>query len=166
MSQDHNPYAPPAVQSQVPAAYAPTLAADEPGGLTLSERGWELVTQMAKWMRIVSVFMFIFGGILVVGAALLGLAGVGAGGAGNIQGLNIPVGYFALGLFVYAAVTILSGVWIRGAAGHFYAGVMSDSPGSLALGFRRLRLYMILYGLVGILGLGFTIAQVVIGKLG
>lgn len=164
MTQDHNPYAPPAAHSTAPAAYAPTLDTG-PEGLSLSERGWELVSQMAKWMRIVSIFMFIFGGLLVVGAALLGLAGAG-GASAKIPNLNMPIGYFAVGALIYAVVTILSGIWIRGAAGFFYEGVMSDSPAPLAMGFRRLRLYLILYGLVGILGLGFTVAQFAVPALG
>ncbi|MBW2735881.1 MAG: hypothetical protein JRH20_26135 [Deltaproteobacteria bacterium] len=161
MTQDHNPYAPPAPQAAVPVGLAPTLDAG-PGGLSLSDRGWDLVSQMAKWMRIVSVFMFIFAGILVLTALFLGLGS----GLGNIPNQPIPMGYFAVGILLYSIVSLLSGIWIRGAAGHFYEGVMSDSPAPLALGFRRLRLYLILYGLVGILGLGFTFMQLVIPKLG
>jgi hypothetical protein len=60
-------------------------------------------------------------------------------------------------VFFFAGAT-----WLRGAAWHFYDGVLSNAEHALAHGFRKLRLYLIFYGVLGIVGLLQTVLQIVI----
>jgi hypothetical protein len=151
-----NPYAPP-----VETADAPPPMVPDTGGLTLSEQGWETVTSLAKWMRIVSTFFFIGGALMALGT-LFALVGGGAalsrsGGLGATGGAAVGVG-----LFVMLATTVLlflGGAWLRQSAFHFYDGVLSNAEHALAQGFRKLRLYMILYGVWGILQLIKTVVE-------
>jgi len=149
-----NPYAPP-----VETTDAPPIVPDTPG-LSLSEQGWGTVTSMAKWMRIVSTFFFIFGALLAVfsliaivgGGSMLGRAGSSGLAGGLFAGSMIFMLFVTVMLFV-------AGAWLRQSAYHFYDGVLSNAEHALAQGFRKLRLYMILYGVYGILQLINTVVQ-------
>lgn len=151
-----NPYAPP-VETAQEAHFVP----QDSGGLALSEQGWGTVTSLAKWMRIVSVFLFVFGGLTGLGA----LAVVVGGGVGMTRGLGLMQGGLAAGgglmLFVVAGLFILSGAWLRQSAFHFYDGVLSNAESALAQGFRKLRLFLILYGIYSLLQLAGGIYQAV-----
>jgi hypothetical protein len=142
-----NPYAPP-VESADAAYQAPT----ERGGLSVSGQGWEIVTSMTKWMRIVSTFQFIAAGLIGV----MGLAIVGLGGSASFFKLPVGAGMrgaaMAFGFFftVLAVLFIFAAVWLRQSAAQFYDGVLSDAEQPLANGFRKLRLYLILYGILGL----------------
>lgn len=147
---DRNPYAPPVETSE--AAPVPRLA--EAGSLSLSGQGWDIVTGMARWMRIVAVSEWVAAGLLAVfGLILLVMVG-------RMSGLGSEARWGSLAiaaLFVMAALFALGGAWLRQAASHFYEGVLSDAERPLASGFRKLRLYLILYGVYSIFGL---IAQI------
>ena len=144
-----NPYAPPVESADAPD---PTIAAG--GGLTISEHGWEIVASMARWMRIVSGLQYALGALVLIVGLVIGcsLAGLSRHGSGRVA-------LWSMGLmFVYAALAFCGATWLRRAARHFYEGVMRDHESPLALGFRNLRLYLILYGIFTVLGL---VAEVV-----
>ncbi|MCC6749338.1 MAG: hypothetical protein IT371_16865 [Deltaproteobacteria bacterium] len=153
---EHNPYAPPVETASSHLAPPPT----EPGGLSLSAHGWEIVSSMARWMRIVSTLQYVFGGLLLAGAAIATCAGgsVRLGGA-RMGALAMGVGFLVL----LAVLLFLGATWLRRAALHFYDGVLSDAQSPLASGFRHLRLYLIMYGLFGVLGLAGTIVKLAMG---
>jgi hypothetical protein len=86
-----------------------------------------------------------------------GGAAMSRGSLGGVGG-----GAVAVGVFVMLATTVLlflGGVWLRQSAFHFYDGVLSNAEHALAQGFRKLRLYMILYGIWGILQLLKTVVE-------
>jgi hypothetical protein len=58
----------------------------------------------------------------------------------------------------------LGATWPRQAAAQFFDGVLSDAEQPLASGFRKLRLYLILYGIYGILGLIGNVIELVLIK--
>jgi hypothetical protein len=155
-----NPYAPPVESSDV-AYQAPTSQ----GGLSISGQGWEIVTSMAKWMRIVSTFQYILGGLIAVGGlALIALAGSASASRMKLFGMAGGAVLMA-GLFIAMAVLfVLGATWLRQAAAQFYDGVLSDAEQPLAHGFRKLRLYLILYGIYGILGLLGNVVELVLIK--
>jgi len=146
---DSNPYAPPTESVAAAAAIPPST------GVSLSEQGWRTVTSLSKWMRIVATFYFLLGGLLAVGAVIAVVAGnVGSADRGFFAGFGaIPAAWFGSLGVVLAVVFILGAVWLRRAAFHFYDGVLSNAEQSLGLGFRKLRLYLILYGAAGLLSL-------------
>lgn len=153
-----NPYAPPAASTepQAPQLRPNAVAADE-GTLNLSSYGWEVVSELAKWMRIVAGFFFAFGGLMaIVGLGFAACSGRFTGSMGGAM-----TGGVIAGALLYAVFLIASAIWLRGAARHFYEGVMGDATSPLALGFRKLRLYLIGYGLVQLVGLATTVIQVV-----
>jgi len=150
MSND-NPYAPPAAATEAPVIPSGNVAA-EAGTLSLSGYGWEVVSDLAKWMRIVSGFLYVFGVIMV-------FVGLGFAACSSRLGSTGIAGAVIAGALLYAILLILGGTWLRRAATHFYEGVMGDAPSPLALGFRNLRLFLILYGVANLLGLGITVYQ-------
>ena len=148
--EPRNPYAPPVESSDA-------VPPPPESGMALSEAGWATVTGMAKWMRIVSVFFFIAGALL----GLSFLAGLVGGGMLFLGGSSTPGqgGLFAGGvllLLVMALLFIFGAIWLRQAAFHFYDGVLSNTESALAQGFRKLRLYMIAFGIYGILRLAMN----------
>jgi hypothetical protein len=155
-----NPYAPP-VESADVAYQAPTAQ----GGLSISGQGWEIVSSMAKWMRIVSTFQYILGGLIAVGGvALLALTGSAASSRMKLFGMAGGAAVMGGVFLAMAVLFILGATWLRQSAAQFYDGVLSDAEQPLANGFRKLRLYLILYGLYGILGLLGNIAELVLIK--
>lgn len=159
MDDQQNPYAPPVESSD---GYDASQAPVERGGLSISGQGWDIVTGMSKWMKIVSTLQYIGGALLVVVLLILVVAGgsflrrAGSSGATAIMGGGAA-------LFAYAILLFLGATWLRSAAVSFYDGVLSDAEQPLAQGFRKLRLYMILYGIFGILGLLANVAELVFG---
>ena len=147
--RDENPYAPP-VDS--PDAPAPT---PRRGELSISAGGWLIVRSLARWMRVVST-------VMILGAALCGLFGL----------LLLPRGNFAVAPFLTipgtaaGAILVLIGgffalaaIWLRQSARCFQEGVLADAERPLALGFRKLRLYLALYGVYSVLLLGSKLIQ-------
>jgi len=152
-----NPYAPP-----VETTDAPPLVPEQ-SGLALSEQGWGTVTSLAKWMRIVGVFFYIGGAFAALG--VLASAVTGGRGFGQAAAANLPTAMLALNILVMIFWTVFffaGATWLRGAAWHFYDGVLSNAEHALAHGFRKLRLYLIFYGILGIVGLLQTVLQIVI----
>lgn len=128
---EHNPFAPPTA--------APPPAE---GGLVFSSEGVEVVSSLAKWMRGLSIFYYIFIGI----AGLLSCGTVATVGVSSARG-----GGIVLGLVVAVAVTIAATVFLREAASGFERGVYSDDENTLGAGFRSLRVYLIIFGVIGVL---------------
>lgn len=139
-----NPYAPPAEQED-PLAPA---AAGASAGLTFSDQGWDVVTGMAKWMRFVSTVQYVGAGLFGLGSLVL-LAGLFS--ASSRERVYLLGGLVAL--IVIITLMILGATWLRRAANNLAFGVMDNTTSSLATGFRNLRLYLILYGLVSLFGL-------------
>jgi hypothetical protein len=146
-----NPYAPPVESSAQPPGPA--------GGLSLSDHGWDIVSSLARWMRIVAVSEWVAAGLLVVGG-LIALSLVSR--LGSLDSVAPRSGSLMLGaVFVMALLFVVGGVWLRQAAAHFHDGVLADAERPLADGFRKLRLYLILYGVYAIVGLATQIYQLV-----
>lgn len=125
---EHNPYAPPTASSEAP-----------PDGLVFSTEGVEVVSSMAKWMRVLSTFYYISLALMLLGG---GCAMLSAGA----MGLPVLVGFAIAGAFVGAAAT-----WLRDAADYFERGVGGDDEFSLGMGFRKMRSYWIMFGIISIL---------------
>ncbi len=158
MTQD-NPYAPPTASTtpNTPQQPPPGVAIDE-GTLSFSSYGWEVVSDMAKWMRIVAGFLFVVGSLMV----LMGLGFAVCANQFVSRMGGAMTGSVVAGIFLYAVFLIASATWLRGAARHFYEGVMGDATNPLAMGFRKLRLYLIGYGLLQVVGLATTVIQLVL----
>ena len=155
-----NPYAPPVELTSPPA-----VEAAQPG-VSLSEQGWRTVTGLSKWMRIVATFYFLLGGLIAAGVAMALISGnLSSLGGGFLSGLGaLPAAGVGLIGAALAAIFILGAIWLRRAAFHFYDGVLSHADASLGLGFRKLRLYLILYGAVGLLSLGYDLYLLLLGS--
>jgi hypothetical protein len=153
-----NPYAPPVETPDSPVE--PPVVGE--GGLALSEEGWNIVSSMAKWMRIVSGFLYALGAllgvafliVLVSGGSEIASSGAGAFEAGMFAGAGVM-------MIVVSVLMFFAATWLRQAAFHFYDGILSNTELALATGFRKLRLYLILYGLYAILGLAGEIYNLV-----
>ena len=161
----HNPYAPPVETPDLPL---PGSSPSTPG-LDISAQGWATVTSLSKWMRIVSTFTYIFAALiavgsligLVVGGRLLSLGGSAASlGDGKLTMAALYGGIVFM--LLLSVVMFFSATWIRQAAYHFYDGVLSNAESSLARGFRKFRLYLILYGIFSIIGLFSELIQLAV----
>ncbi len=150
MVDPRNPYAPPVETSD--GGHLQPLVPVEGGGLSISAQGWETVAGMSKWMRIVSGLQYGLGVLVVLGALFVGCqaARVGSLAGGKAQAMLV---FSTLLLIAYAVLLFLGATWLRRAAVNFYEGVISDHESPLALGFRNLRLYLILYGIFAVIGL-------------
>jgi hypothetical protein len=126
-----NPYAPPA------AGFDAGPPSTE---LSLSQAGQATVDSLAQWMRIVSIFFYVFAGLMGV-MALLSLFG---GAMGLV--MMILAGGFAV-------LMVMAGTWLRDAARQFSHGVTHNEEICLGQGFRALRSFFIMYGIFNIIGL-------------
>ncbi|MCX4243957.1 hypothetical protein [Paraliomyxa miuraensis] len=128
----------------------PTATADSPEGrgLVFSEEGVRVVSSLATWMRGLSTFYY-------VGVAFLALGACGALVTGSAAGVGV-----ALGFSIVMLGLITAAIWLRSAASGFERGVYSDDEMTLGQGFRNLRAYLILMGIISILSLGSTILEV------
>jgi len=134
---EQNPFAPPT--SAPPAAEA---------GLVFSAEGVEVVSSLAKWMRGLSVFFYI----------LIGLGGLGSCGLAATIGFDSGMSVVVLvGFLVGLAVLIAATIYLREAASGFERGVYSDDEMTLGAGFRSLRIYLIITGVLGILSMVATL---------
>ena len=134
--------------------FAPPTSAPPPaeGGLVFSSEGVEVVSSLAKWMRGLSVFYFIFIGL----AGHLSCGTVARVGVDSARG-----GGIVIGLVVAMAVMIAATMFLREAASGFERGVYSDDEMTLGAGFRSLRIYLIIFGVIGILSALRTIWAIV-----
>jgi hypothetical protein len=144
-----NPYAPPAKDD------APGAPPDE-GGITFNDYDLERVSKATSWMRRVASIQFGMGVMIVVLAALIAaLAGSHMAG---------PEMLIVLGIMgVYALILLLGGAWLKKSCVAFYDGIMQNAESGLALGFRKLRLYFILYGVFNLVGLAGTVLKLLGG---
>ena len=124
--------------------YAPPAAAIDGGRwsteLSLSEEGQATVDSLAYWMRIVSIFFFLFAGVM----GLMALFSLFAGAMGLI--MMVVLGGFAV-------LMAMAGMWLRDAARQFSHGVAHNEEICLGQGFRALRSFFIMYGIFNIIGL-------------
>jgi hypothetical protein len=137
-----NPYAPPAAGGAPPAAEAG-------GGITFNDYDLERVSRATSWMRRVGSIQL---GIGVAIFVLTAIAGALAGKRVADSLMLVTLGMMA----VYALVLVLGGVWLKQSCVAFYDGINQNAETGLALGFRKLRLYFIVYGVIGLIGLAGT----------
>jgi hypothetical protein len=121
-----NPYAPPASDG-----------APLPSGIVFSEEGVLLVNSLARWMHGL-------GWIYATGCVLFGL--------GSLL-MIANLGLMGLALAVVAALLWIGGSLLRDAGAAFERGVGADDEMTIGQGFRRLRTYLVLVGVLAILGL-------------
>lgn len=137
---EQNPFAPPTA--------APSSSE---GGLLFSAEGVEVVSSLAKWMRGLSIFFYI--GIGLVSIVSCGaMATVGFGNSGASAAI--------IGVAIGTAVLIAATVFLREAASGFERGVYSDDEMTLGAGFRSLRIYLIIFGVFGILSMLSTLWEI------
>jgi hypothetical protein len=134
-----NPYKPPTKGGD------PSPLADE--GIAFNDFDLERVSRATTWMRRVSSLQFVIGGLLLVLAAISAAMSLPALSASPA----VLIGVVSAG--AYAVLMLLGAVWLRGSCVAFYDGIMANAESGLALGFRKLRLYLVLYGVFGLLGL-------------
>ena len=111
--------------------------------MVFSAEGVAVVTSLAKWMRGLSILIFIgLAFVVVVTCGVMTTVGRfgGAAVAGYVIGISIA------GAFFGGAAMVL-----RSAARSFERGVVGDDELSLGAGFRSLRVYFIIFGIVGII---------------
>ena len=126
---EHNPYAPPSQAS-----------VGSPGdGLVFSPEGGRVVASLATWMRTLGFFFYLVASLFVFG-----------GGCSLLAGGEGFVIFLIFGVFAFGAMA--AGSWVREAGECFQRGVVGDDEISLGAGFRSLRKYFILFGILGILG--------------
>ncbi len=133
---DQNPFAP------------PSATADRPQGtgLVFSPEGARVVASLASWMRGLSIVYYIAAaGLLVSSCSTLAMVGSG------------PYSSLALGMAVVIIIAVgliaLAASWLSSAGSDFERGVISDDEFPIGQGFRSLRNYLILFGVLGILTL-------------
>jgi hypothetical protein len=145
-----NPYQPPASDREA------ALPPDQ--GINFNDFDLERVSQATTWMKRVSSLQFTAGMLML--AFILVLAYL----ARHVLG-TVPVLAAGLVAMVAFVVMLLMGaVWLRQSCVAFYEGIMANAESGLALGFRKLRLYLILYGVYGLLTLGKTVFAIVVGR--
>ena len=126
-------------------------------GLTLSEQGYATASSMARWMRVCATMLYIFCALIAVFSLLAFIMGGSMGGLGVRGGVKLML---MIGLFLVTAVLFaIAATWLRQAALALSHGVLTNEELSLALGFRNLRNYLVLYGIWHVLLLGVTIWQ-------
>jgi hypothetical protein len=134
----HDPYAPPAdPDATLPAGTVPTAFSDD----TV-----RVVGSLATSMRVVSFFYFAVAG---VGFLVLMLFMLQAP-SGIVLAAGVPI-----------AFVITAAVWVREAAERFQRGVLDSDIDVLGRGFVSLRKYLILFGVLGIVQLAFTLMGMV-----
>lgn len=144
----NNPYAPPPEHSDSAVAFS---APDS--GLTFSEEGWAVATNMAKWMRFVSTVQYVAVGLTCLAVVGFLVANLSKGGLSFLPVL--------FGGLLAASLLALGATWLRRAARHLSFGFSDNATTSLARGFRNLRLYLILYGVMGLFDLLTDVSSLV-----
>jgi hypothetical protein len=134
---EDNPFAPPR-QSEDPAP---------DGGMVFSAEGAAVVASLATWMRALSLFLYLGAALVLFGSCAVTF------GSGRITAGLLP---FVL-LFAVAAILVCSATWLRSAGSDFERGVLGDDEAPIGQGFRNLRAYLILFGIIGILQLCWQI---------
>ncbi|MCA9688888.1 MAG: hypothetical protein R3A51_18040 [Nannocystaceae bacterium] len=134
--EEHNPFAP------------PSATADRPEGtaLVFSPEGARIVSSLATWMRTLSIIYYIGLALMLVATcgAVATASSAGMGGAGFIA---------AIAMLVVVVLIGMAATWLRSAGTDFERGVFSDDEFPIGQGFRSLRAYLIMFGIIGILGL-------------
>jgi len=140
-----NPYAPP----HSPAMTGPGTTDD---GITFNDYDLERVSRATSWMRRVSAIQFFLGAGLVVFTLYLSLSS-------RLLIWTYPMLIAPAAMLVYAALLLLGAIWLRQSCIAFWEGTNANTEKGLAIGFRKLRLYLILYGVFGLVGLAGTLLK-------
>lgn len=125
---EDNPYQPPSQE-----------AALQPNAAAFSEEGIVVVNSLSRWMSVVGMFYLLAAGMMVLGLVVT----IGAAG-------NATVVVLAMGISMTLLVG-LAGVWLREAGDQFSRGVMADDEGLIGAGFRTLKKYLMLFGILALL---------------
>jgi hypothetical protein len=142
-----NPYKPPTKGGE------PSPLADE--GIAFNDFDLERVSRATSWMRRVSSLQFVIGGLMLVLTAISAATSLPALSASPA----VLIGIISVG--AYALLLLLGAAWLRQSCIAFYDGIMANAESGLALGFRKLRLYLVLYGIFGLVGLALIAVALV-----
>jgi hypothetical protein len=160
-----NPYAPP-VETTPPrrkggaAPVAPVAAGER---VPFSAEALDLVTSLAKWMRVVAAFEVVLAGLLVLALLGLGLGTFTDGSSGGRRSTGILL-LVAGAIALLAFLLFLAAAWLRRAAAGFVEGLLGEEGSFAAEGFGRMRGYQLLYGLFNLVGLGLAILARVLDR--
>lgn len=125
-----NPFAPPSA-----------AAGSRPArGLVFSPEGVAVVGSLATWMRALSIILLLLVGVIALGSF------------GLLMAVDQPAILMVM-LLLPAMLLGAAATWLRGAARGFERGVASDDEGAIGQGFRNLRAYLVLVGIVSVLSL-------------
>lgn len=139
---DDNPFAPPSATADRP----------EGAGLVFSSEGARVVASLASFMRALAIVYYIAIGMMVLGTCST-LATVGST---PMAGMAIVI---AVAVLIVCVLFGFAASWLTSAGADFERGVISDDEFPIGQGFRSLRNYLILFGVLGILGLLSTISK-------
>lgn len=131
LSMETNPY-------QAPATSAVA------GGrqVVFSDEGLAIVQSLSRWMSFLGILYYLGGAFAVLG---------------GVTFLAMPGGAFGVVPFLLVATFVfVAGTWLRTAGNQFARGVAGDDVGTLGAGFRTLRRYLILFGVIEGLQLAFV----------
>lgn len=96
------------------------------------------VADMARWMRGASIIYYVAAAIVILGGFLFMLGG-------GILGILV--------IIPVAVVVMACAMWLRKAADAFQRGARDNEEMAIGFGFRELRAYFILTGILGLLQL-------------
>jgi len=127
---------------------SPGGAAAEDDAIHFNDYDLEAVSKATTWMRTVSSLIYFFGALLAI------LLGVGMFFGGLLRTAGTPIGAVFLSISVLTIVVLFLGaMFLRKACIAFYDGIAESTETPLAVGFRRLRVFWILFGVYGLVGL-------------
>jgi|GEM_PF-4389342 hypothetical protein len=160
-----NPYQPPVESADTFTAAAVDDTATS-GKMQLSDHGCIVVQRLTRWMRIVSVCQYIATGLLVVAGIFMFvlLSKIDTGGFAGSSASKITIGMSIATILLIGLLLLMGARWLRASANQFDEGVLANEEAPLAGGFRQLRVYLILYGIYGIINLVMTILPLVWSK--
>ena len=128
---EHNPFAPPSSVDDAPPDRE----------LVFSVEGVAIVSSLASWMRAMALLLYLGAGLLSLGAALT---------CSTRTTMLLPS---VIAAFIIVIIGLgVAGTWLRSAASGFERGVVNGDEVPIGQGFRALRAYLVLFGIVGILG--------------
>jgi hypothetical protein len=113
-------------------------------GFEISPDEVQLVSDLARWMRIVSLVYFALGALICVFALF------------TLMSAGIVMLPFIVGA---ALIVFMSGSWLRKAADAFQRGAEGSEEIALGFGFHELRSYFILTGVLGLLQLAYQLVR-------
>lgn len=156
-----NPYAPPETE------VAPRTDDDGPtrGEVTFAEYETDLVHRLCTGMNVVGILSYVMGGavaLFVAGAFyVVTRLGRAMGAVGPSSGQTTVLWGVIVGATVMLGLTVMGGVWVQQAARLFKASTLAGETAKLAGGFRKLRAYLTLIGVVSLLGIAVQLVVLI-----